>query len=67
MSIDSTKDTLHNLQEERMKAKEKISLHHNCIKRWFDRKSIGNASFILGDLVLKWDKPQKYKGKHKKF
>lgn len=60
-------DTLHKLHEEHMKAKEKISLHHNCIKRWFYWKSTGNANFVVGDLVLKWDKPLEDKGKHMKF
>lgn len=59
--------TLHKLQEERMKAKEKITLHQNHIKRWFDRNSIGITSFSVGDLVLRWDKPYEDKGKHTKF
>lgn len=60
-------DTLYNLQEEQMKEKEKITLHQNYIKRWFDHKSARNTSFIVGDLVLKWDKPHEDKGKHTKF
>lgn len=60
-------DTFHKLQEERMKEKEKFSLHHNCIKRWFDRKSAGKNNFNVGDLILKWDKAHEDKGKHKKF
>jgi len=50
-----------------MKAKEKFILHKNRIKRWFDKKSTGKASFNVGELVLKWDKPHEDKGKHMKF
>lgn len=50
-----------------MKAKEKFTLNQNCIKRWFYRKSIGNTSFAMGDLLLKWDKPYEDKGKPKTF
>jgi len=60
-------DTLHKLQEERMKEKEKFTVHQNRIKRWFDKKSTGNDNFSVGDLVLKWDKSHEDKGKHMKF
>ena len=50
-----------------MKAKEKFTLHQNCIKRWFDKKSVGKANFGVGDLVLKWDKSHEDQGKHRKF
>lgn len=60
-------DTLYKLQEEWMKEKEKFTLHQNRIKRWFYCKSAWNASFVVGDLVLKWDKPHEDKGKHTKF
>lgn len=50
-----------------MKEKENISLHQNRIKRWFEEKFAGNASFVVGDLVLKWDKAHEDKGKHTKF
>lgn len=60
-------DTLHKLHKEWKKEKENFTLHHNHIKRWFDRKSAGNTNFIVGDLVLKWDKPHEDKGKHMKF
>lgn len=50
-----------------MKEKEKFTRHQNYIKRWFDCKSAVNASSIVGDLVLKWDKPHEDKGKHMKF
>jgi len=38
------------------KEKEKISIHLNDIKRCFDEKFVGKKEFIVGDLVLKWDK-----------
>lgn len=60
-------DALHKIQEERMKEKEKFTLHQNRIKRWFDNKSTGKANFDVGDLVLKWDKPHEDKGKRTKF
>jgi hypothetical protein len=28
---------------------------------------VSKEDFQLGDLVLKWDAPKKYKGKHDKF
>eukprot|EP00253_Pinus_taeda_P004335 PITA_04335 len=65
--VQRRKDTLHKLQEERLKAKEKNSLHQSRIKRWFDRKSIGKTSYSVGDLVLKWDKAHEDKGKHTEF
>lgn len=57
-------DTLHKLQEERMKEKEIFTLHQNHIKRWFDKKFAGKANFDVRDLVLKWDKSHEGKGKH---
>ena len=60
-------DTLHKFQEERQKAKEKLLLHQNHIKRWFDKKSVEKNKFSVGDLVLKWDKGHEDKGKHTKF
>ena len=60
-------DRLQKLQEERLKAKGKFSLHQSHIKRWFNRNYTGKNSFSVGDLVLKWDKSHKDKGKHTKF
>lgn len=60
-------DTLHKLQEEGLEAKGKFWLHHNHIKRWFERKSAGKTNFSVGDLVLKWDKAHEDKSKHAKF
>jgi len=50
-----------------MKAKEKTTLHQNCIKRWFDRKYAGSTSFSVADLVFKWDKAHEDKWKHMKL
>ena len=50
-----------------MKVKEKFTLHQNCIKTWFNKKSARKANFIVGDLVLKRDKSNEEKGKHTKF
>jgi len=47
-----------------MKEKEKFTLHQNCIKRWFNKKSVGKTNFDVGDLVLEWDKSHEDKGKH---
>eukprot|EP00253_Pinus_taeda_P004214 PITA_04214 len=63
----SRMNSLHKLQDERMKEKEKLTLHQNHIKRWFDKKSAGKANFYVGDFVLKWDKPHEDKCKHTKF
>lgn len=59
-------DTLHKLQEERMEEK-KITLHHNHIKRWFDKRSVGKANFDVSELVFKWEKSHEDKGKHTNF
>lgn len=64
--VQSRIDTLHKLQEERQKEK-KVFLHQSCIKRWFDKNYMGKHKFGLGDLVLRWDKAHKDKGKHTKF
>lgn len=34
---------------------------------WFDKKSAGENELSVGDLVLKWDKAHKDKGKYTKF
>ena len=60
-------DALYKIHEERMKEKEKITLPQNRIKRWFDKKSVGKASFNVDDLVLKSDKIHEDKGKQTKF
>lgn len=50
-----------------MKTKEKFAIHQARIKRWFEKKSVGSREFDVGDLVLKWDRAHKDKGKHTKF
>lgn len=50
-----------------MKARENFTLHHNHIKRWFDKTFSGSTNFVVGDLVLWWDKTHEDKGKHMKF
>ena len=60
-------DTLLKLEEERQKTRENFTIHQSRIKRWFDRKSVGNKNFEVGDLVLKWDKAHEEKGKNSKF
>lgn len=66
-AIQSRIDTLVRLKEERLKTKEKFSIHQARIKRWFDKKSTGSWEFDVGDLVLKWDQEHEDKGKHTKF
>jgi hypothetical protein len=60
-------DTLLNLEENHAKEKTKFEAHQQTIKCWFDKKSVGEKDFQVGDLVLKWDKPHEDKGKHSKF
>ena len=60
-------DTLLKLKEERNKSKEKIHIHKQRIKRWFDKHVVGHKYFQVGDLVLKWDKASEARGKHSKF
>jgi hypothetical protein len=60
-------DTLLKLEEEREKYKRKLEQHQEVVKHWFDKSSIGNKNFQVGDLVLKWDKANEPNGKHTKF
>ena len=55
------------LKEERNKAKAKFYIHQRRIKRWFDKHIAGDKQFQVRDLVLKWDKASKSKGKDSKF
>ena len=59
-------DTLLKLKEGRNKAKEKFHVHHQRIKRWFNKHVVGDKHFQVGDLVLKWDKASESRGKHSK-
>jgi hypothetical protein len=55
------------LEEEREKSKMNLTHHQEVIKNWFGKSFVGNKYFHEGDLVLKWDKSNKLKGKHTKF
>ena len=55
------------LEEEMEKAKITQAHHQQLVKASFDSNSISSKSFQLVDLVLKWDKSHKEKGKHTKF
>ena len=48
-------------------AKEKFHVHQQRIKRQFDKQASGDKQFQIDDMVLKWDKSNKAKGKHLKF
>ena len=60
-------DTLLKLKEEINKAKEKIHIHHERIKRWLDKHVVGDKQFQVGDLVLKWDKTSEARAKYFKI
>jgi hypothetical protein len=60
-------DTLLNLEENHAKARTKFEDHQQTIKHWFDKKSVGEKDFEVGNLVLKWDKPHEDKGKIQSF
>jgi hypothetical protein len=52
---------------EREKEKFKFTTHKHIVKRWRDKHKAIEKSFEVGDLVLKWDRENKPKGKHSKF
>jgi hypothetical protein len=56
-----------NLEENCAKEKHKFETHKQTIKHWFDKKSIGDKYFQVGDMILKWDKLHEDKGKNSKF
>jgi transposase InsO family protein len=60
-------NALMKLEEVRTQAKHKLDQHQQLIKSWFDSSSYFDRNFEVGDLVLKWDKPQEGKGEHTKF
>ena len=37
------------------------------MKKWFDEKSSSDRDFLVGDLVLRWDKKHKDKNNYTKF
>jgi hypothetical protein len=55
------------LEEEMEKSKSKFVGHQKIVKRWFDKHKARENNFEVGDLVLKWDRENKLKGKHSKF
>ena len=65
--IQTSTNTLLNLEEIHDKTKTKFEAHQEIVKRWFDKKYLGEKELQVGDLVLKWDKPHDDKGKHTKF
>ena len=50
-------DTL--LKEDREKAKNKFYQNQQLVKKWFYEKSSSHENFLVGDLVLRWDKQHK--------
>jgi hypothetical protein len=60
-------DTLLRVEEEWEHARRKFVAHQQIVKKWFDKHKARDKNFELGDLVLKWDKINKPKGKHSKF
>jgi hypothetical protein len=55
------------LEEVRAQEKERLDQHQHIVKGWFDSNSALDRNFEVGDLVLKWDKPDEGKGEHTKF
>jgi len=60
-------DTLLKLEEEREKCKRKFEIYQHWIKIWFDKAKAAGEQFLVGDLVLKWEKQNEENGSHKKF
>ena len=60
-------NTLLNLEESRLKAKERFKHQQEIVKKWFNKRKFGNRRYEVGDLVLKLDHPHDKKGKHTKF
>jgi hypothetical protein len=54
------------VQQTREQLLEKAQDHEKKIKQAFDKK-VSKEDLHLGNIVLKWDAPKKYKGKHGKF
>ena len=55
------------LEEERENSWLKFHNHQLLVKRRFNKNYVGNKDLEVGDLVLKWHKLNKPKGKHMKF
>lgn len=59
--------TLLKLEVERKKAKSKFHEPQQIIKRWFDKHLASNKDYVVGDLVLQWDKSHEEKVRQSKF
>ena len=66
-SIQLRHDQILKLEEEREKARITHAKHQQIIKSSFDTNSTSPNFLQIGDLVSKWDKVHKNKGKHTKF
>eukprot|EP00253_Pinus_taeda_P010165 PITA_10165 len=55
------------LEEQQEQARKTHAHHQALIKSSFDSSIMTRKNFQMGDLVLKWDKAHKEKGKHTKF
>ena len=55
-------NTLLNLEESRLKAKERFKHQQDIVKKWFNKRKFGNRRYEVGYLVLKWDHPHDEKG-----
>ena len=60
-------DSLLKLEEDRERAKNKFYQHQQLVKKWFDEKSSSDRDFLVGDLVLRWDKQHKDNKEYTKF
>ena len=60
-------DQILKLEEDREKEKNVHAKHQQLIKSSFDSNSTRSKTLQIGDLVMKWDKAHKDKGKHTKF
>ena len=60
-------DSLLKLEEDREKAKNKFYQHQQLVKKWFDERSSSDKDFLVGDLVLIWEKKHKDNKEYTKF
>ena len=58
--------TLLKLEEDREKSNNKLYQHQQLVKIWFDEQSSFDRDFLVGDLVLRWDKQHKDNKKYTK-
>ena len=55
------------LEEHREKSRNQLYQHQQLAKRWFDEKYSSNRDFLVGDLVLRWDKQNSDNKEYTKF